>query len=464
MTTPRQPGWYDDPNDANAQRYWDGQDWTPHRQRKPTSGPAQPPPPPPPPPPSSSSPPPPPPPANEPPPPPPAAASRVRSGSIKGGLVLAGLALVLVIAALVAGRVKFGTFLPGILLVAAVAVIVAIFVLRSHRSVARKAVVVTAMVLVVAAAIPASSKVVYPVYNHYFGHKPGQASRAGTAGPGAGAPSSGSGGGTSKSGILVATDGSTNRSYGFIDPSSGKYSEVASFNSGNGEQMADASVAVSPDFTKLAVDKIVDGQRSAGWIDTSGKFTNVTPKVDTGAFGGNPPDFWSTGFDAAGNFYYAEYTGSGPLDEYKLAPGSTTHAQKAGSGYYGTNGSGGALNYDGSLQVGCAGPIRWLGPDNVISNERTQLFKVAITGHDKKGCPTKSGSNGTALLPKTNNVPVTNPVGNHDGTKVAFKYEQGIGAASLYIVVADGNSQPAKVNLTNLTAERLFDMDLLRWI
>jgi Protein of unknown function (DUF2510) len=36
MTTPNQPGWYDDPHDSNAQRYWDGQDWTPHRQRKPS--------------------------------------------------------------------------------------------------------------------------------------------------------------------------------------------------------------------------------------------------------------------------------------------------------------------------------------------------------------------------------------------------------------------------------------------
>ncbi len=59
MTTSDQPGWYDDPEDSNAQRYWDGQEWTPHRQRKsitqhapspppptpPTAGPSQPPPP-----------------------------------------------------------------------------------------------------------------------------------------------------------------------------------------------------------------------------------------------------------------------------------------------------------------------------------------------------------------------------------------------------------------------------------
>ena len=65
MTTPNQPGWYDDPQDSNAERYWDGQDWTPHRQRKstlPSAGPSAPPP-------AQQSPPPPPP--NLPPPPPP---------------------------------------------------------------------------------------------------------------------------------------------------------------------------------------------------------------------------------------------------------------------------------------------------------------------------------------------------------------------------------------------------------
>jgi uncharacterized membrane protein YeaQ/YmgE (transglycosylase-associated protein family) len=38
MTTPP-PGWYDDPQGANAQRYWDGQDWTPQRRRKPVAQP-----------------------------------------------------------------------------------------------------------------------------------------------------------------------------------------------------------------------------------------------------------------------------------------------------------------------------------------------------------------------------------------------------------------------------------------
>lgn len=43
MTT--SPGWYDDPENASGQRYWDGQAWTPHRQQKPVAQQAAPPPP-----------------------------------------------------------------------------------------------------------------------------------------------------------------------------------------------------------------------------------------------------------------------------------------------------------------------------------------------------------------------------------------------------------------------------------
>ena len=42
MTSATPPGWYDDPEDANGQRYWDGQAWTPNRHQKPVSQPAAP--------------------------------------------------------------------------------------------------------------------------------------------------------------------------------------------------------------------------------------------------------------------------------------------------------------------------------------------------------------------------------------------------------------------------------------
>jgi Protein of unknown function (DUF732)/Protein of unknown function (DUF2510) len=41
-TTTPQPGRYDDPDDSNALRYWDGQVWTLHRQQKPVPPPASP--------------------------------------------------------------------------------------------------------------------------------------------------------------------------------------------------------------------------------------------------------------------------------------------------------------------------------------------------------------------------------------------------------------------------------------
>jgi hypothetical protein len=34
MTTPHSEGWYDDPDGSDAERYFDGQDWTPQRRRK----------------------------------------------------------------------------------------------------------------------------------------------------------------------------------------------------------------------------------------------------------------------------------------------------------------------------------------------------------------------------------------------------------------------------------------------
>jgi Protein of unknown function (DUF2510)/Mycobacterium 19 kDa lipoprotein antigen len=186
---PQGPGWYDDPQDANVQRYWDGQGWTPHRQRKPAVRQAQSTPPLPPPPPANVAPPPPP--SNLPPPLPTQrpAAPRVKSGARKAAFVVAGLALLLVIAALVAGRILLGNFLPGLLLVAAIAIIAITLAVRSGQSVPRKAMTVTAIALVVAVAIPASLKVVYPTYHHFFPDSTPQASPPSLASPSGSPPS-----------------------------------------------------------------------------------------------------------------------------------------------------------------------------------------------------------------------------------------------------------------------------------
>jgi hypothetical protein len=113
----------------------------------------------------------------------PPAAPRIKSGQSKVAFVVAGPALLLVIAVLVAGRVLLGSFLPGLLLVATIAIIGVTVAIRSGQPVPRKAMTVTAIVLVVAAAVPASLKVVYPVYHHFFNDGTSQASPPAQASP-----------------------------------------------------------------------------------------------------------------------------------------------------------------------------------------------------------------------------------------------------------------------------------------
>ena len=363
MTTP-QPGWYDDPEDANAKRYWDGQQWTTQRQRKvnPQPPPAA----------SLSSPPEQPPaaPTLSPPPEQPPAAPRVKSRASKVWLVLAGLALVLVIAALVAGRVALGTFLPGILLVAAIATIGAILTIRSSRSGRRKALIVTAMVLVVAVAVPASLKVVYPVYHRFFERGTAQASGAGTTGAATGESGPGTPG-TAASGILVESGNSWDEaSFGYIDPTTGKYTKVSSFKVGETAFDPDA-LELSPDLTRYAVRKADNAAASStarvGWIDTSGKFTAVSPATPapTDFPRSQPPTYDGPVFDGAGNFYYWSHQ-DGTNHLYKVPAGSTSNPQEITPTpkfqQYPIR------NSDGTLQFGCP-PVRgmWLGSDSRVT-------------------------------------------------------------------------------------------------
>jgi hypothetical protein len=387
-----------------------------------------------------------------------------KSGAPKIWFVLAGTALLLVIAALVAGRVLLGTFLPGLLLVAAIAIIGITVAVRSGHSVPRRAITISAIVLVVALAVPASLKVVYPVYRHFFGDGTSQAS-----------PSSHS----PRSGILTLTNAGAKRTYGFIDPSSGQYSEVASFNIPNDSQGTPfAAIAASPDFTKYSFTRVVNGEPTAGWLDSAGNFAAVSPAVAPGAFGGIPPNFTAIGFDGSGNFYYkSESRNDMYAQVYKLAAGSTTNAEKITlTPPNAVDEAGVFLNYDGTMQFGCASTVTsWLGPNAIVSavgseGVSNQILKWDVTGHERSGCPT-NGKDATNLLPSTNTVNVRDAVGNRDGTQVAFKYSNfhGPDAAqhndeSLYIVAADGNSQPTIVHLSNITEKQLTVMTLLKWL
>jgi hypothetical protein len=387
---------------------------------------------------------------------------------------LAGIALILLIAALVAGRVLLGNFLPGVLIVAAIAAIAATFVIRSGRSARGKAVTVAAIVLVVAAAVPASLKVVYPVYHHFFtgggtvsssapsggpsgqapaapsGEPSGEPSGQTPSGPSSGPPGQAPSAVTSGILTLTGTPGHV-FTYGFIDPNSGNYSKVASFDVSQCVCSSGEQIYVSPDFKRFAFTKNVDGHQDAGWIDTKGNFTDVTTHANPGAFGGRPTNFTAVGFDGTGNFYYEAIATQATDNAYfKLTAGSTTNPEKIKQG----NLSFAYLNQDGSVEIpvkSCFQPI-WAGPNKMLDisgvghphGVGTQINKADAVKDASTGCVTAS-ANAVPLLPKTNTTVVENAVSNRDGTQVAFKYDTQSLKTDLYIVAADGSSQPKKV-------------------
>ncbi len=264
------------------------------------------------------------------------------------------------------------------------------------------------------------------------------------------------------SGILALFAESPKWTYGYIDPASGQYSEAASFKTVDVQVTSYEALAASPDLAKLAVTKDVDGHRSVGWIDTDGQFTNVTPYVDPGPFGGRAPSYTPIGFDGTGNFFYQQ-NAQGQLHPllFELPAGSTANPQDVSSQVpTWTDGLKAFRNFDGTMRFGCRGGFSWLGPSAkvMVMAPGTQIDRTDVTPDPRSGCPDMSSSGGgVPLLPATNDERVTNAVGSPDGAQVAFQM-----GASLYIVGADGSSQPTKLEVP-IDGRKFGWMTLLGW-
>lgn len=264
------------------------------------------------------------------------------------------------------------------------------------------------------------------------------------------------------SGILALFAESSKWTYGYIDPSSGQFSEAASFKTVGVQVTSYDPLAASPDLTKLAVTKDVDGHRGVGWIDTDGQFTNVTPHVDPGPFGGNGPSYTPIGFDGAGNFFYQQNEQGLPNPLiFELSAGSTTNPRDVSSQvpHWGSDGLEAFRNFDGTMRFGCRGGFSWLGPNAkvMVMAPGTQIDRTEVTPDPRTGCPDMSSGGGVPLLPATNEERVTNAVGSPDGTQVVFQM-----GTSLYIVGADGSSQPTKLEVPFEGRQFTF-LTLLNW-
>ena len=292
----------------------------------------------------------------------------------------------------------------------------------------------------------------------------------------AGAPPPPSGGapqatpGAAKSGILVVSG----RTYGFIDPNSGKYSAVVTFNVPTDaltQPSTFPALAASPDLTKFAASKMINGELAAGWINSNGQFTAVTTSASPGPFGGLAPSYTAIGFDRAGNYYYKKNSqGAMYTEVYEVPAGSTSNAQQVAVTPPGAADHGVALNSDGSLLFGCENMTgNWLDANTMVMAiaPGTQIAKVPVASRSAGGCPNLPASGEVPLLPSTNTAQVHDPVANSDGTKVAFLYDDPDRVhhnfVTVYTVGTDGKSQPTLVNLSESDAKKLQVPTLLRW-
>jgi hypothetical protein len=456
MTTPLPPGWYDDPRDPNAQRWWDGQKWAPYRQRRPEPGSAPPgvsaPVPAPAPPPAQQAQWPPPSPGTPKapnssalPPPPPQQPQQPQPAMPTGGGPSKRSRKPIVIAVVV-----------GALAACAAAGVVVVHMLVSGNN------STIGSSTIAGSSAPTGSPLAPNAGSPATNTAPGGTNSA----PTAAAPSPTSSANVTSGILTVDTSKNNQRTYGFIDPTSGQYSQVALFNiPTNSQGIPYLSVAASPDLTKFAMSELVEGQEVAGWIDTQGNFTNVTPPAASGAFSGVPPSYIAVGFDGAGSFYYREQSqGSLHPQMFELAAGSTTNPQEITSTAAQEGTLNVYLNYDGSIHFGCNPILSWLGPNTqvFVAGGSTQIDKRQYTHTDVAGCFDQYQD--TPLLPTSNAAQVADAVGKPDGTMVAFKYDdRAVNGMDLYTVAADGSAQPTKVN-TNLTPGQLAFKTLLRWV
>lgn len=269
------------------------------------------------------------------------------------------------------------------------------------------------------------------------------------------------------SGILTMISNYDNRTYGFLDPNSGHYSEAVTFKIPNTPGTSAGELGASPDLTKFPVTSMVNGQSMAGWIDPSGQFTAVTTSTTTGAFGGNPPVYSAVGFDGAGNFYYKKNAQGASTELYEVSAGSTGNARKVEVTPPNAVDDGVALNSDGSLMWGCEMVGNWLDANTWVLAVApgTQIAKIPITGRRKGGCPILG--NQVPLLPASNTATVHDPVASPDGTKLAFFYDDpdrvNHNFPTVYTVGTDGKSQPTLVNLSESDAKKLAFAKMLKW-
>lgn len=252
---------------------------------------------------------------------------------------------------------------------------------------------------------------------------------------------------------------------GFIDPKSGQYSRYATFDVGNVISLPSPNIHIGdqqggddhldPDIKRYAVVRTVNDAQHAGWVDTSGVFTDVNADSGIpGPFGGPPASYEANSFDGFGNFYYGELNGNNDQRVFKLPKGQTRGGTFIGETFAG--GTTGLIRQgNGEVTIGKAGcnTQNYLTPDEylTVAKDNGQIYKSSVANDPGLG---SCGDGETPLLPTTNTSYVDDPIASPDGRQVVFKR----GHTELWVVDASGSGLPQRIDTGSL------DLSLYRLI
>lgn len=268
-------------------------------------------------------------------------------------------------------------------------------------------------------------------------------------------------------GIVIARVG--DNEIVLLDPDTGNYKRIGVLPPGTD---ANSRKDLSPDFQKIATRQRVNNMYHAGWLDTNGSFTDMTPELATDDFGSNRAAK-SLGFDQKNRFYWQidEFSDSssypsnskfyrvdadnptGPHEEVTQAEAASRR-----NGYSSTRAADGSLNPPdcvrdaySSLAPDTYFSVISSGGNSSPSNRGRQIVRTTTAVSAAGECVNDKE---TPLLPDTSQITVTQPVPSPDGSKVAFFATTG----ALYIVDGFGKSRPVKV------LDSLPDSAMLEWL
>lgn len=260
--------------------------------------------------------------------------------------------------------------------------------------------------------------------------------------------------------VVVSAEEPSSPVVGFIDPSSGRYSQGATLNiAPQTFDPADrGSVRLAPDWSRYAVTRAVGDASHAGWVDRQAKFTDVTIQAPPSA--GATPRFDAIGFDGMGNYFY-RMTAHGQSTVFQVPNGQSGGGEAVA---YLPGADGTALKRDGTGRLtdmsGCPTfAAQWISPSEYlhVSADGTQIFRTNVVDTPKlRDCDAPIG---TPLLSPGGTAKVSDPVASPDGTKVAYLVD----GTQLWVVDATGKGVPTRLNVSGVDLGSAHHTTIVGW-